>query len=555
MNKKIKSAVTWTHCKLHDVRSRLLFLMASLALGFGFVPAYAIELGHSRVVSAPGEALVVEIPVLELTEADVSSLSIGLADSSQWQAAGLTPPVALDSLSIRVQAGRNESERLVRVSSEQVSERTVIDMLIDVSTSSANRVLQTSIIVPPPPSVRLAGQTIVVQRGDTLIGIAEQFPVQGANLYQELWALYSGNTDAFMRENMNLLKAGVSLRIPDADAVRAIDPAFAKAQYLAHVRAFRQGTGASTGDQGVPAQAQAETLQTEPEQTQRGEVESAPAEPPAPVDDQVRLTAAESTGPAAQADVATSTQKQRIDEVDRQQALEQNIRELQSTIAQLQGEAADANAGVEKSAPNGERPIDQGQRAVGQTAGEPTPTGQIAASRSGVGAGVTDASRSASESGDGLSTGDRATEGSGAGATATNSTETHSAATGSADVSDADAGIASGQTGSSGSAMAVKNGSVNDDKTNEPITVSNAFERLSQWISDNTTAAIALVLALIALILAWALRSGKDKNSERSDVKPRLDTATAKFEEKLREIDLSLDDPTEQKPAKPDQKG
>jgi hypothetical protein len=70
----------------------------------------------------------------------------------------------------------------------------------------------------------------------------------------------------------------------------------------------------------------------------------------------------------------------------------------------------------------------------------------------------------------------------------------------------------------------------------------NAFERVSQWVSDNTTAAIALLLALIALVLAWALRAGKRTPDPASVIESRVDPVSSNFEDKLKEIDLSLED-------------
>ena len=464
-------------------------VIAGAILAFLSLPAQALELGHSRVTSAPGEPLQVVIPVVDVSQADAASLSVSIADAASWQAAGLTPPVPLNTLSISVQDGRKPSERLVRVSSPRASESTIIDVLLDVSTQAASRALQTSIIVPPPPTVRLAGQEIIVQRGDTLIGLAEQFPVEGANLYQQLWALYSSNADAFIRENMNLLKTGASLRIPDADAVRAVDPAFAKAQYLAHVRAFRQGSGAGQGNRGIAADAQAQTLQSEPQQTQRGEVQAPQAQPAAPVENQVRLTAAEQADEVAQSDIATSEQKQRAEELERQQSLEQNVQALQGAINELQDGSSDQTdmSSTEKAAQDGAETEAAGAAQDASASDQPS----------------TDAATSAT-SADGQADG-RASD-----PAAQNNPQTTDTAQSNAQDHQAQS--------------------------------QNAFERASQWVSDNTTAAIALLLALIALVLAWALRAGKRTPDPASVLESRVDPVSSNFQDKLKEIDLSLED-------------
>ncbi|MDV6343701.1 FimV/HubP family polar landmark protein [Nitrosomonas sp. Is37] len=61
-----------------------------------------------------------------------------------------------------------------------------------------------------------------VARGETLIGIARQVTPEGVDLNQMLVALYQANQNAFFRKNINLLKAGVILRIPDQNEISAI---------------------------------------------------------------------------------------------------------------------------------------------------------------------------------------------------------------------------------------------------------------------------------------------------------------------------------------------
>jgi len=487
----------------------------------------------------------VVVPVNNISQADSASLSIEIAGTAQWQASGLTPPVSLDTLRLVIGQGNRADSRLVRITSSQASEQTVVDMLLSVSTASANRTFQTSIIVPPPPAVRLASEAVTVRRGDTLIGIAERFPVSGANLYQQLWAFYSANTGAFMRDNMNLLKAGASLRVPDADAVRAVDPAFAKAQYLAHVRAFRQGSGGGQGELGIAADATAQTLQTQNDEGQRKDVEPAEIEPTAPVNDQVRLTSADTGSVQAQADTAVSSQKQMTEETDRQQALEQNIDALQGAIAQLT-EGQDGAAGA--------------QSAGGADAGDSGTAGNRVANTNtnSDGQSVTDAESAQL----GLADVDVA---SAAGAGSSNGTGTGSEQTGAGQTSAEQTGAAqtsaeqksAEQTGAEQTGAeqtSAEQTSAGQTGAEQKAASSNAFERAAQWVTDNTVAALAILLAVIALILAWALRTPK-KGPIDQNMTPRVERAADNFEAKLKDIDLSLDDKPEAPQPKSDGKG
>ena len=487
--------------------------------GFMLAPnAMAFEVGHSRVVSAPGQPLAVVVPVKGLNASDAASLAVRLANPEQWQAAGLTPPVALETLSLNVQAGADENSRLINVRSSAVSEQTVIDVLLDVSTSASSRTVQTSIIVPPPPTVRLATEAITVQRGDTLIGIAEQFPVKGANIYQQLWALFSTNPDAFMRDNMNLLKAGASLRVPDPDAVRAVDPDFAKAQYLAQVRAFRQGSGGTQGDVGIAADASTQTLQNQSDEGQPKSVEPAAQEPDAPVNDEVRLTPAEGDSNSAQADALVSGQRQLAEQSDRQAALEQNVDDLKNAIA----ESVKAQRANTAQAGNAQTDTEQAVAAVtsdNQTLSAATSVASQSATSENASAGEQGAAK---EDSPGVS------------------------ASSTSDSSTSDANASASNTSASNTSADPQVGAATD--TNQ-----NIFTRLSHWVADNTTAAIALLLALIALILAWALRASKNKSAQVAAAQDIVERTPANFDEKLKDIDLSLDDKPEA-PGKPDGK-
>ena len=68
-----------------------------------------------------------------------------------------------------------------------------------------------------------ASDTYVVRSGDTLTGIASRKRSSGVSLDQMLVALYRGNPQAFVGENINRLKSGVVLGVPSAETAAAID--------------------------------------------------------------------------------------------------------------------------------------------------------------------------------------------------------------------------------------------------------------------------------------------------------------------------------------------
>ena len=75
-----------------------------------------------------------------------------------------------------------------------------------------------------------------IERGETLGKIARSVMPEGVTLEQMLVALYRTNPDAFIRQNLNLVRTGKILRVPDREEVEtsvARDDAIA--EYRTHV--------------------------------------------------------------------------------------------------------------------------------------------------------------------------------------------------------------------------------------------------------------------------------------------------------------------------------
>src|SRR5205823_3489937 len=67
-----------------------------------------------------------------------------------------------------------------------------------------------------------------VVRGDTLSKIAVRNRIEGVTFQQMLVALFRANKEAFVADNMNRLRAGKIVSIPDKDTAAAVAPAEAR---------------------------------------------------------------------------------------------------------------------------------------------------------------------------------------------------------------------------------------------------------------------------------------------------------------------------------------
>src|SRR5437867_12147650 len=167
---------------------------------------------------------------------------------------------------------------------------------------------------------------VAVKKGDTLSEIARQNLPRGANLNQMLIAIYRANEDAFIRKNVNLLRAGRILDIPGAEAVSAIDPEEAKRLVQAHMDDFAvyrsRLAAASTSVEAPGGRREAE-----------GKIEPKPQAPAAAPQDQVRLSKADPSKPAAPASRAARED----DAVARERA----VKETQSRVTDLERNVTD----------------------------------------------------------------------------------------------------------------------------------------------------------------------------------------------------------------------
>jgi pilus assembly protein FimV len=82
--------------------------------------------------------------------------------------------------------------------------------------------------------------TLLVQPGDTASALALPLVPEGATLEQMLVALLRSNPEAFIDDNVNLLRAGQSLRVPDTAQVLGTSAEQARETVLEHHSRFRE---------------------------------------------------------------------------------------------------------------------------------------------------------------------------------------------------------------------------------------------------------------------------------------------------------------------------
>ena len=470
--------------------------------------AFALKAGHGRVDSVSGSALRVSIPLLEVPAADVSTLQVKLAAAEAWAKAGLTPPVSLDSITVSVGPGFTKDSRTLLLSSNQISDKSIIDVLVDVSFASGSTQVQSSFLVLTPANAGVGVGAILVKVGDTLSGIALANPVAGADLYQMLWALYQANPQAFFAQNMNQLKAGATLNMPDAEAVRAVDPKLAREMYQRHLAAFNGMRGGSN----TPSTAQRAPTVTAPVgAAQASSVSTVGAAPTPTGTDRVLLTSVSTTEQKDDARVAAAKELAEIQ--SRVDSLQQNVQQLKNALNQAPGSTPGTSAGVGPAGSLGSVGAAGSAGSVGTpgAAGAAGTSGAVGASGATVGAGAPGAAGATGTAG---AVGTLGTPG------AANST---------------------GPTGTAGTSAGAG--------STAAAASQNAQSTLAQLWSKFSTSAVGILTAILAiggLLVAWLLRRASarrelDEVDGDDSPAPLNPSAHAALDQKLQGIDLNLD--------------
>ena len=354
------------------------------------VSAHAAGLGRLTVLSPLGQPLNAEIEIVSLRPGEEDGLSARLASSEAFKQAGIDPNAALNSMRfalerrgarrfIRVTTAQPVNEPFLDLLVELqwnagrlVREYTVLldppdyrgPQAIAAAPTPAQAPTPTAKPLPPVEPTPAAGaqqaesnpagteppvtaapsaQTSAaapaadapapgaqggyeVKPGDTLGGIAREHMPPGMTLNQMLIAIYRANPDAFIRENVNLVRAGRVLEIPTGESLGTVDLEEANRLVRAHHAEFNEYrsrlAAAPVAVDAAPGQRAVE-----------GQIEAKPDAPAPAAADQLRLSKADpakGAGPAARA-------AQEDDAAARERALE----EAQSRVADLEKNVAD----------------------------------------------------------------------------------------------------------------------------------------------------------------------------------------------------------------------
>jgi len=355
-------------------------LVAILATGWVSAPAWALTLGRISAESSIGQPLVAQLDVVQITDEQAGSLEVSLADPDRFAAANMQLNPALIGLRATLVNSETSGRASIRLETSEPISEPFLDIALqfrwaggqllrtytllldppnlqptpqpapltpDVGTPIPVLTLPLPIEEPAPPAPAFepppaeeppperttispaprAPAQVTVRSGDTATRIMQSHLQPGLTMDQLLLALLRNNPNAFINDNVNLVRAGTTLVIPTAEQAQTQSAAQARLEVRAQTRefiAYRQRL----------AQAAPATSTEQPAQRIAGRVEEQVevVTPPATVQDRLELTKGQDTQSEASEQIAQSRQEQEAQQ--RLNELERNLEELQALADQ-----------------------------------------------------------------------------------------------------------------------------------------------------------------------------------------------------------------------------
>jgi len=368
-------------------RSKFKMRAAALAVAsfMSLVPwgAEAAGIGKLTVLSGLGQPLRAELEIAANRE-ELSGMTARLAPQEAFRQAGIDYALVLHDLRFTLDQ-RPNGQAVVKVTSVKPVNEPFLDFLVELNWSTGRLVREYTFLLDPPDiaaaqSARSVADARVVETvrgggysperparpvaaprlapvpkqaaepkkvddstgrlvhpGDTLRKIAAETKYDGVSLEQMLVGLFQKNPDAFIGNNINRLKAGAILGLPEKSAVEAVTEAEAKKVYVtqaAEWNAYRQKLAAGT--------AKAPAKEAAPSQSSSGKIAAKIEEKTPPAEqakDQVKVSSAElpakgtAAGKAAASEADQLAKEKALKEAqDRLALLEKNVGELQRLV-------------------------------------------------------------------------------------------------------------------------------------------------------------------------------------------------------------------------------
>ena len=242
-----------------QVRKLVLAIAAASALSSGM--AHALGLGELTLKSTLNQPLVAEIELLDVKDLTAAEVVPSLASPEDFAKAGVDRQAFLNDLTFTPVLNAS-GKSVLRVTSSKPLSEPMVKFLVQVMWPNGRLLRDYSVLLDPskfsPQTADAAAQPAPSQTvtapttgathptqytttpRDTLWEIAAKAR-NGGSVQQTMLAIQALNPDAFIGGNINRLKVGQVLRLPDSVQSTALPQSAAIAEVAAQNEAWRQG--------------------------------------------------------------------------------------------------------------------------------------------------------------------------------------------------------------------------------------------------------------------------------------------------------------------------
>lgn len=268
-------------------------MVAATTIGFlSPLTSHAFGLGKIDVKSALNQPFQAEIPIAALRPEEKGNLEVRIASEEEFNKAGLNRSILLSQMEFDIV--ERGGQDLILISSKEAIKEPFLDFLISATAGSGLMLREYTVLLDPPEYVMaesrgfvsspapantqaatspstasqrartsassgFSGNSYKVTRSDTLWHVALQTrPDNGVSVHQMMMALLEENPDSFANNNVNGLRAGVTLQVPARSDITAMSKAAARQAFAEQNEAWKNRNRPAT----------TVTQQTEPDGTE-----------------------------------------------------------------------------------------------------------------------------------------------------------------------------------------------------------------------------------------------------------------------------------------------
>lgn len=222
--------------------------------------ASALTLGQAHLRSFLGEPLNAEIDLIGLAEGQHEDLRLRMANDRHFERLGIAYTQLLTALTFDV--AQSDGRWIVRARSTRPVTEPFVDFPLQMTWPGGQLIKQYTLLLDPPRRINTSRVTRArqpkpatapvrvpvtagsssygpVKSGETLWPIAQKLKPRGITTRQMAMALLRANPQAFIDGNINRLRAGATLEIPQRSFIEQLDAAAARAEFTAQTRQWQ----------------------------------------------------------------------------------------------------------------------------------------------------------------------------------------------------------------------------------------------------------------------------------------------------------------------------